>query len=108
MNYKITRNHLLSDIPLTELLLRAEVAHVSQDSQSMVTSCLLHLSDLLPGVVLLVVLQDVCTATTSPWKYMVITKHYKTQWDVQYHFNRECSHQIRRCYSPVKQLSVQI
>ena len=75
MSYKITRNHLLSDIPLTEFLSRAEVAHVSHHCHCMVTSCLLHLTDLLPGVVLLVVLQDVCTATTSPWKYMVITKH---------------------------------
>ena len=58
--------------------LRTELGDVLQHSYSMVVSCLLHLTDLLPGVVLVVVPQDV---TQSIWpfgqsscKYFVIKR----------------------------------
>ena len=68
-------------IPLTELLsqstaiLRTELGDVIHQSNSMAMSCLLHLTDLLPGVAGGVVLQDVLQirwSVISPCKYIVI------------------------------------
>ena len=65
-------------VTLSPAILWTKVGDVLQHSNSMVASCLLHLTDLLPGVVL-VVPQDVLQINSSviipsSWKYIVIIK----------------------------------
>ena len=59
---------------VTQLLLRTELGHVLHHSYLVEVFSLLHLSDLLPGVVLLVVeqnvLQRVLVIVVSSWIYI--------------------------------------
>ena len=64
-------------------ILRTKVGDVRQHCNSMITSCLLHLTDLLPGVVPVVpqdVLQKISSLLIySSCKYIVIIIYYKIQ-----------------------------
>lgn len=87
LNYKISGNHqrhltLLQHSLNSPALLLTEVGDVLQDCYSMEGSSLLHLTDPLPGVVLLVlqdVLQIIYVNICSSCKLYCHYKHYKIQ-----------------------------
>ena len=107
LNYKISGNHqrhltLLQHSLNSPALLLTEVGDVLQDCYSMAVSCLFHLTNLLPGAVL-VVPQDVLQIIfviiliLSSYKYIVIINiiRYNEMFNINITEN-VLTHQIQR------------
>ena len=82
LNYKISGNHqrhltLLQHSLNSPALLLTEVGDVLQDCYSIVASCLLHLTDLLPRVVLVVPLCIIIVIYFTSCKLECPYKHHK-------------------------------